>query len=252
MIANLCLLLAPALAPSATIQEPQPAPPPQQPPAPAQEEAKPVQQETPPPPKPEPEPKPEPKPKEEPRPEPPAVFRSANSSPLGYTYWQFDVVRGDGDGYLDGPDGFDVHGSYALAQPGLFLFGGFSHLSGSVGFSSPDTNNLTVGAGMHTPINPLTDVVFEVSAMHANAESQSPSSAFNGWGYGVGAGLRHMATESLEVNGGMRFTEFDDSDSEFTLHAGLVYRASPVIGLCTDVTTSDDLDTLTLGIRYTP
>ena len=250
MIANLCLLLAPVLASNATIQDPQPAPPPQ-PPAPAPQEVQPVKQETPPPPQPEPEPAP---PKEEAH---AAVFEPGSvqlpaPSKLGYTYWQFDVVRGDGDGYIDGPDGFDLHGSYALAQPGLFVFGGFSHLSGSVGFSSPDTNTLTVGAGIHTAINPLTDAVFDVSAMHANAESGSPSSAFNGWGYGVGAGLRHMATESLEVNGGVRFTEFDDSDSEFTIHAGLVYRASPLIGLCTDVSTSDDLDTLTLGIRYTP
>src|SRR5689334_12417971 len=158
MIANLCLLLAPALASSTTFQDPQPAPPPQ-------EEPKPVQQETPPPPEPEPkqEPQPEPKPepKEEPRPEPVRASSEvpASTSKLNYTYWQFDVVRGDGNGYIRGPDGFDVHGSYALPQqPGLFVFGGFSHLSGSTGFESPDTNNLTVGAGLHTAVNPMTEI----------------------------------------------------------------------------------------------
>jgi hypothetical protein len=252
MIANLCLLLAPVLAPSTTIQDPQPAPPAQQPPAPPPQDPQPAKQETPPPPQPAPEPAPPPK--EEPKPEPvkPEAQKPVAKPRLGYTWGQFDIIRGDGDGYGDGPDGWDIHGSYALGQPGIYLFGGVSHLSGNVGTVSPDTNTLTIGAGMHTPISPVTDFVAEVSFKHANSESNAPSAAFDGAGYGIDVGLRHLVNDQLEVNGGALFTDFDSSDSEATLHFGLVYYASPQVGLCTNVTTSNDLDTLTLGVRYTP
>jgi type 1 fimbria pilin len=106
--------------------------------------------------------------------------------------------------------------------------------------------------GLHTPVNPSTDFVADVSLMHAHSETQAPPGASDGSGYGLGVGLRHLANEQLEVNGGLLFTDFDDSDSEATLHFGLVYHASPSVGLCTNVSASDDLDTLTLGLRFTP
>ena len=249
MIANLCLLLAPVFGPSTTIQDPQPAPAPQPAPTPPPEEVKPVHEEAPPPPKEEPPP-----PKEEPRPAPPKQESSkpASTSKFSYTWAEFDIIRGDGTGYGDGPNGWDIHGSYGLDAPGLFIFGGVSHLSGNIGAVSPDTNTLTIGFGIHTPINPKTDFVADLSLKQANTESGAPSWPNDGTGYGIDVGVRHMASDVLEVNGGILFTDFDNSDSETTLHFGLVYYAGQNIGLVTNVSTSDDLEALTLGIRYTP
>jgi len=171
---------------------------------------------------------------------------------FSYTFAQIDAVFGDGDGYDSGPDGFDLLGSYELEQKGLCVFGGLSHLSGDVGNSSPDTDKLTLGLGFHKPIEPSTDLVVGLSLMHAHTQTNATSGAANGNGYGLEVGLRHMSTEDLELDGSIGYSNFDDSSSQTTLRVGLIYSVSPKIGFCGNLSTSSDLNALTLGLRYTP
>ncbi|MBK7642345.1 MAG: autotransporter domain-containing protein [Planctomycetes bacterium] len=182
---------------------------------------------------------------------PPQLAARTPSSPFSYTYAQFDIVRGDGHGYDSGPTGIDLHGAYEFQQ-GLFVFGGWTHLGGDVGNASPDTDVLAIGLGFHTPVNPRTDLVFGVDLAHAHTNTGATGGAANGDGYGFDVTLRHLATDQFELNGGLGYSDFNDSDSQTNLHVGAIFRATQNLGVCLNLSTSDDLNSIAIGLRYQP
>jgi long-subunit fatty acid transport protein len=170
---------------------------------------------------------------------------------LSYTYGQFDFIRGDGDGFNDGPNGWALHGSYAL-QDKLFLFGGLGHQTGEVSNANKDVNSLSIGIGYHSPIDPGTDLVFGASLAHANSESGTPNSSIDGTGYTLQGGVRHAIGDKWELDGTVGYTDFSSSSSNTWLEVGGVYRMTPNLGLCGALMVSDNIDTFSLGIRYQP
>jgi hypothetical protein len=175
----------------------------------------------------------------------------AATSGLSYTYVQFDIIRGDGHGFGNGPDGIDLRGSYAFEE-GLFVFGGVSHTSGDVGNSSLDVNTIGVGLGFHTALDARTDLVLGGSLLHAESDSGAPGGSADGDGYSLQAGLRHDASAQFELSGTLGFSDYDKSDSNTWIELGVVYRATPKLGLCGTLSTSDDFNALSFGLRYQP
>jgi len=218
MIASLCLVLAPAVPAASPKQEPAP-----------QEPAK-----------------------EEPAKQEPAGPSSpVIPSPFSYTFVQLDLVRGDGDGFTDGPDGIDLHGSYDLKNQ-LFAFGGLGLMSGEVGAADFDVNTFELGLGYHTPINPLTDFVVGGSLLYADSDSGAPGSSADDGGWSLQAGVRHNATAQFELDATLGITDYSGASSNTWLELGAVFHATPNLGICGTLMTSDDIDTLGLGIRYSP
>jgi len=259
MIANLCLLLAPAIGANTALQDnrtaQEPIVPPQGAPAAAQD---PAPQPPPQPPPAEPPPPPPPPPKEvlavqEPaQPAPRAPTQAElNSGPFSYTYIQGDIIRGDGDGFSGGPDGLALSGAYALTKE-LFVFGGLGHLDGEIGGTDVDSETIGAGLGLHMPASPTTDLVFGLSLLHGDSENAAPAWCPDGTGYGLDIGLRHAADEKLELNGGVSYQDFEDSSSMTALRGGLVYHATKNVGICGGLSFSNEFDQLTVGVRWQP
>jgi hypothetical protein len=209
MIASLCLALAPALVDQSQSQS-QPQSQPQEPKASA------------------------------------APAKEAKTSTFSYTYVQAELVRGDADGFSDGPDGIELSGSYGL-QGNLFVFGGISFLNGDVGPGDVDVDTLEIGIGYHQPLARPTDLVLGMSFLRANVDPGSDSN-----GYKLSAGVRHEASAQFELDGSVGYTDFDEGSGDVWLELGGVYRATPQLGLLATIYTSDDIDTITLGVRWHP
>jgi hypothetical protein len=176
----------------------------------------------------------------------------ASSSPFSYTYVQGDFVRGDADGFDSGPDGIDLRGSFGF-QENLFVFGGLGHVSGDVGGNNDfDVNTFDVGLGYHTPVSPTTDLVVGASLLHADSDTGGPGDTSDGGGWGLQAGVRHLASEQCELDGAIGYEDYSGSSSSTWLQLGAIYRATPQLGLCISLRSSSDIDTLSLGVRYQP
>jgi hypothetical protein len=177
---------------------------------------------------------------------PKASAKEANASTFSYTYAQLELVRGDADGFSDGPDGFEISGSYGL-QSNLFVFGGLSFLNGDVGAASVDVDTLEIGLGYHQPLARPTDLVLGMSFLRANVDPGSDSN-----GYKLSAGVRHEANAQFELDGSVGYTDFDEGSGDVWLELGGIYRATPQLGLLATLYTSDDIDTISLGVRWQP
>ena len=223
MIASLCLVLAPAVPAQPVKQEPAPQEPAKEEPA-----------------------------KQEPAKQEPAGPSSpVIPSPFSYTWAQLDLVRGDGDGFTDGPDGIDIHGSYDLKNQ-LFSYGGLALMSGDDGAADNDVNTFEIGLGYHTPINALTDFVVGGSLLYADSDAGGPGSSADDGGWSLQAGVRHNATAQFELDATLGVTDFSGVSSNTWLELGAIFHATPNLGICGTLMTSDDIDTLALGVRYSP
>jgi hypothetical protein len=171
--------------------------------------------------------------------------QAAAKQAFSYTYAQVDIVRGDADGFSDGPDGFDLMGSYALRDNNLFVFGGISMLSGDVGNADVDYDTYGIGLGYHTPLNPITDLVFGGSLLLADTDTNA-----DGGDWSVEAGVRHNASAQFEIDGTLGITDYSGASSNVWLEFGAIYVVSPQLGICATLLTSDDIDTISLGVRY--
>jgi hypothetical protein len=176
---------------------------------------------------------------------PAATASNSAGSPFSYTYVQLDFIHGDIDGFSDGPDGFDLLGSYQLQNPNLFVFGGITMLSGDVGAADVDWDTYAIGLGYHTPLAPITDLVFGGSLLLLDTDTSA-----DGTGWSLEAGVRHNASEQFEVDGTIGVTDFSDTSSNVWLELGAIYKVSPQLGILGTLLTSDDMDTISIGVRY--
>ncbi len=180
---------------------------------------------------------------------------AASSSPQGsglpYTFAEFDFVATDVDGFSDDPDGIAVHGSYAF-QPNWFAFGRLEHLGGRAGGSSVDIDTLSAGVGYHLPVAPSTDLVFDLGLSHASTDSSAPGGTADGLGYLVGAGIRHRASDKVELDVGLDYSDSEHADGNTALRLGAVYTAAPNLGFTAQLSASDDVDAFQIGVRWMP
>jgi hypothetical protein len=124
---------------------------------------------------------------------------------------------------------------------------GVSFLSGDVGPANVDVDTLELGIGYHQPLATQTDLVLGGSFLHANADPGS-----DGNGYKLSAGVRHLASEQFELDGSIGYTDYDFSSGNVWLEFGGIFRATPQLGVLATVYTDDDIDTISIGVRWTP
>lgn len=165
------------------------------------------------------------------------------------TYSSSSVDTGTSVGDIDA-DGFAVAGSFSVA-PAIALSVGFGATSfDRIQGVDIDTTELTFGVTAHTSVAPNTDVFGNFSILKANVEL---SDGFNtvdddDTGNVISIGLRHMATETVELAVGFsRVDVFDDTANTFGL--GARFYASDKFSLGIAYSTGDDVDTLSLNAR---
>ncbi len=151
---------------------------------------------------------------------------------------------------VDG-DGLGVSGSLGITQ-NLALTAGFNATSfDSYQGIDIDTSEFVLGVTLHAPIAVGTDVVANFSALKAKVEVSDGVRSYddNDTGVVAGIGLRHLATNSIEVDVGFSYTDvFDDGFSTFGL--GVRFYANEKISFGIGYATGDDVDALLLNARF--
>jgi hypothetical protein len=133
-----------------------------------------------------------------------------------YTYaeggWQYSEKSGTGIPGDDSPDGDGFFGGASYAVTDLFhVFASYGGSTIDVRSSDPDILNtdvdftqLDVGAGINYGVTDAIDVVARAAYVDTDADVDGGGSSSDG-GYRLEAGVRGMATPSLEINGGLSY-----------------------------------------------
>lgn len=150
---------------------------------------------------------------------------------------------------IDG-DALGIFGSFAIT-PNIALGAGLSGTSyDRYQGIELDTSSLTFGVNVHTLIAPSTSIYAFFDVLRAGYEVSDGFNTFdeNDTGNIIGAGLRHMATDTIEINIGMSRTDvFDDTSNTFGL--GARFYANEKISFGIGYATGDDVDALSLNLR---
>ncbi len=169
-----------------------------------------------------------------------------------YTYveggWQHIALTGTGIPGDENPDadGFTGGGSYAITD--LFhVFASYGVATFGLQSSDPgifntdvDLSQLEVGAGINYAVTDAIDVVARAAYVDTEADVDGGGSSSDG-GYRLEAGVRGMATPSIEVSGGLSYVDVgtlqfrdaegsggdgSDNDKNLAVRVGTLYSVT--------------------------
>lgn len=149
---------------------------------------------------------------------------SAGAADLSWDFVDLRYVGYEEPG-ADG-DGFSLAGAFSVNDQWTVV-GGYEDLGVDVFGFDADLELLRIGLGYHAPINGSVEGFTEVTYETIKATVLGFSAEDDG--YGVGFGLRGMATESIELSGGLRYVDTGVSDTLISL--GAVFHLGDSIGL---------------------
>ena len=157
------------------------------------------------------------------------------------SYGQFELDGVDADG-----DGFGIGGSMAVSDS-FHLFGSYAMADFDFGV---DMNTLSLGVGYNTPVAESIDLIASLAYVSAEVEASGFGSADDN-GYGLGVGLRGMATPAVELQGGISYVDFGgNSDGDTSFGAGLLYHFSESFAAGVSGEWGDDISSYQLNGRF--
>ncbi|MBI2380506.1 MAG: porin family protein [Gammaproteobacteria bacterium] len=136
-------------------------------------------------------------------------------------------------GYHDGDDFhvYSVAGSASLSDA-IFLRGNYSYSRDDLSFVDTDGRLYGLGLGYRTPLTPSLDFNAVADYLHSKLETEIPglgSASDSDDGYRVGAGLRAMATDALELSAiAYHYDIFEDDYA--TMDAQATYNFTKAMG----------------------
>jgi opacity protein-like surface antigen len=159
----------------------------------------------------------------------------AASAEIPYSYVDFAALSVDAGGPGGSESGFAFEGSFKLDES-WYGFAAYGDVDQS--------SSLSVGLGWHAPVSDAAD--FYADAGFVNADSGAASDS----GFQVGAGLRGMPTDTLELTAGLQYVDIG-SQGETGFGVGAVFYVNDQFGVGASWATIDEVDTLAVGIRVT-
>lgn len=154
-----------------------------------------------------------------------------------------DVEVGQGPFNVDG-DGFELAGSYEINER-IFAFGEWQDQSLDFGL---DGRALELGAGFTHGFSDKLDFVGTLSFV--DSEIKSGSVTIDDDGLAIGGGVRSQLTDSVELEAGLKYIDFDRSGGDTGLMVGGRYYINPSMALGASADFNDNADTLRLGFRW--
>jgi opacity protein-like surface antigen len=144
---------------------------------------------------------------------------------------------------VDG-DGFEVAGSYELSER-IFLFGEWQDHSLDQGV---DGRVIEVGAGLAHDFSDKLDFVASLSFV--DAEVKSGNFTADDDGLALGGGIRSRVADSVEIDAGLKYVDFDNAGGDTGLSVGgrYYFKNSMAVGASADF--NDNADTLRIGFRW--
>lgn len=176
------------------------------------------------------------------------LLATAGAQAAGFSYdhaqVSFDDVDFDVPGFNVDGDGITFSASYAF-HPDYFVSASYGSwdLNGSV-----DGTQYTLGLGLHSAMNAQTDLVLD--AVLGNIELDSGSSTFDNDFWRLGVALRHKLSNRVEVGGALYYYNFDIGDSDTAFGFNALFNLTKEVSALAAIEFRDDVDILSLGIRY--
>jgi hypothetical protein len=163
---------------------------------------------------------------------------------ISYSYLEGGYVHSKLDDADVNGDGFGIRGSYAFTK----------NVHGFAAFTDQDFDfNITakqyeVGAGVNFSLSPKLDIVGTLAYVGVNLDAPGIPSLDDS-GVGAGAELRGRVNEALELHGGLRYVNLNDSGDTTSGNVGARVYVTKLFALGADASFSNDGTTWTLGAR---
>jgi hypothetical protein len=173
-----------------------------------------------------------------------ALAATASAQEFGYNYLQasYGTVSFD-DSILDvDGDGLGISGSYAF-HPEFYVAGEYQTADMDFGV---DLNILELAVGWHTPLSDQLDFTAQLGFVNAEVETGLGSADEDG--YMIGAGLRGQLTDAVELNGGIDYIDFDDSETR--AYAGFLFSLTEQMTVGAEANFWDDINVYQLNLRF--
>ena len=174
-----------------------------------------------------------------------AFAASASAKDFDYNFFQLSYGNVEYDDVNVDGDGFGLSGSYAINED-FHIFGGYQAAGLDFGI---DATSLGAGLGWHTTLSPVVDLVASVSYQYVELDASGFGSVDDN-GLGLGVGLRFAASELLELNAGISYVDFSDSDGDTGFGVGGLYSFTDAFALGLSADWSDDASSYTLSGRF--
>lgn len=168
---------------------------------------------------------------------------TAMAQELDYTFVEASYLNSDRDAGafdVDG-DGLALKGSLSITDS-VFVFADYLTYDYDAGV---DANSYDLGAGIRWPLQPELDLIADVAWVHAEVET--PFGDADDDGLGIGVGLRTRVHDQVELQGGIRYVDLEESDTFLSLSGRYYFTESVAAGLGLDF--NDDDTGWNIGIR---
>lgn len=173
----------------------------------------------------------------------------ARADELRYTYVDAGYAQVDFDDFDDEADGLFVRGSLELGS-NAFVFAGYRDLSVDVAGFDIDTEELTIGAGVHVPVTTKIDVTGRLGYVDIALDGPFGASADDD-GFQLAAGLRGSVTERFELEGEIVYTDLDESGDDTSFRASGRYAFTDLFSAGVELGVGDDVTEYGVYGRFT-
>ncbi len=176
-----------------------------------------------------------------------ALSATAGAQGFGYSYLQasygtvsFDDSIVDVDG-----SGFGVSGSYAFNED-FHIAGEYQTADMDFGV---DLNILEVSVGYHTALSQKLDLTAKFGYLNAEIEAAGVGSSDDD-GFLIGAGVRGALSDTVELNGGIDYIDFDQGGGETRANAGFLFALTDTMTVGAKASFWDDINVYQLNLRF--
>lgn len=158
------------------------------------------------------------------------------------SYGQMEIDAGGAD--VDG-DSIGIGGSFAVSDS-FHVFGGYDTADFDFGI---DATDLQLGVGYNMPVSDTVDFIGSVSYLWTEVDTGFGTVDDNGFGLGVG--LRAMASPVFELNGGVSYADYGSgSDGDTAFGGGFLYHFTEAFAVGLSGEWGDDISTYALNGRF--
>ncbi len=164
---------------------------------------------------------------------------AAMADDMSYSYVDAAYIQTDVDGAGPSADGFALRGSVGFGQ-NWFAFAEYASQSVQ-GF---DIDSTAVGVGGHYGLNEQLDVVGSVGYISFDL---NPGGSDDG--YMLNLGLRGRVTEGVELEGGVRYTDFSDGGDDTAFYVGGRFHFNKTWALGAEYQDGSDSSSLLAYVR---
>ncbi len=176
------------------------------------------------------------------------VGQAMAAEDFSYNNIEASYVKTEVDDFDVDGDGFSLGGSFAFNEH-FFGFSSYKDISyDDVGVSSFSGTQFSLGAGFNWSLAPELDLVSGLSYEHFKSKLGGISDSDSGIGLSVG--LRGRVAESVELTGGVKYTDLGHGTNDTTLSVGGRYYFTPAFAAGIDLDHNHDGTTWGIALRY--